>query len=143
MPEKEFKALICIDGSIHSDKVVKDSSYMTGRLKKHKITLVNVVDHPDVSPENPYAVGVADLKIRSQKILDRAKKLFEKSGQKCEAKILVSVNVADEIVRYAEDEGFDYIVVGTRGLSGLKRMLLGSVADKIVRHAHCPVIVIR
>ena len=53
------------------------------------------------------------------------------------------MNVADEIVKYAEDEGFDYIVVGTRGLSGLKRMLLGSIADKIVRHAHCPVIVIR
>ena len=143
MPEKEFKALICVDGSIYSDKVVKDASYMTGRLKKHTITLVNVVDRPDVSPENPYASVVADLKIKSQKILDRAKKLYEKSGEKCETKILVSMNVADEIVKYAEDEGFDYIVVGTRGLSGLKRMLLGSVADKIVRHAHCPIVVIR
>jgi nucleotide-binding universal stress UspA family protein len=143
MAEKKFKALICIDGSKHSDKVVKDSSYMTGKLQGHKLTLVNVVDHPDVSPENPYAVGVADLKIKSQKILDRAKKVFEKFGQKCETKILVSTNVADEIVNFAEDEDFDYIVVGTRGLSGLKRILLGSVADKIIRHAHCPVVVIR
>ena len=143
MAEKKFRGLICIDGSKHSDKVVKDSSYMTGKLQGHKITLVNVVDHPDVSPENPYAVGVADLKIKSQKILDRAKKLFEKFGQKCETKILVSANVANEIVSFAEDEDFNYIVVGTRGLSGLKRMLLGSVADKVIRHAHCPVVVIR
>ncbi|MDY6863003.1 MAG: universal stress protein, partial [Thermodesulfobacteriota bacterium] len=51
--------------------------------------------------------------------------------------------ISSEIVRIAEVEGFDVIVIGTRGLAGLKRMLMGSVAEDVVRHAHCPVIVVR
>ena len=51
--------------------------------------------------------------------------------------------VAAEIVRIAEEEGFTSIFMGSRGNRGLKRMLLGSVADDVIRHAHCPVTVIR
>ncbi|MDY6862659.1 MAG: universal stress protein, partial [Thermodesulfobacteriota bacterium] len=80
---------------------------------------------------------------KSRKILDRSQKLFEGSGQKCETIILASENITNEILDYAESEKFDYIIIGTRGIGGLKRMFLGSIADKVIRHAHCPVIVIR
>jgi len=50
---------------------------------------------------------------------------------------------ADMILTVAEEEGCDMIVMGTMGLSGLKRLLLGSVAENVVRHAHCPVMVVR
>ena len=50
---------------------------------------------------------------------------------------------ASEIVRFAEKERCDAICTGTRGKTGIKRMLVGSVADKIIRYAHCPVTVIR
>jgi nucleotide-binding universal stress UspA family protein len=48
-----------------------------------------------------------------------------------------------EIVRFAEDERADLIVLGSRGLGRLRRALLGSVSDSVVRHAHCPVLVVR
>jgi len=48
-----------------------------------------------------------------------------------------------EIVRYAKEEGVDLIVIGTHGRSGLAHMLLGSVAEKVVRKAHCPVLTVR
>ena len=48
-----------------------------------------------------------------------------------------------EIIRYARDEHFDLIVLGTHGRSGLKHALLGSVAEKVVRKSHCPVLTIR
>lgn len=48
-----------------------------------------------------------------------------------------------EIVRFAEDIHADLIVVGSRGLGGVRRALIGSVSDSVVRHAHCPVMVVR
>jgi nucleotide-binding universal stress UspA family protein len=43
----------------------------------------------------------------------------------------------------AEDIGAGLIVIGSRGLGGLRRALMGSVSDSVVRHAHCPVLVVR
>ena len=48
-----------------------------------------------------------------------------------------------EIVALAEELGAGLIVVGGRGLGGMKRALMGSVSDSVVRHAHCPVLVAR
>lgn len=48
-----------------------------------------------------------------------------------------------EIVRYAKEEDVDLIVIGTHGRSGLAHMLLGSVAEKVVRKASCPVLTVR
>ena len=48
-----------------------------------------------------------------------------------------------EIVTLAEELGAGLIVVGSRGLGGIRRALMGSVSDSVVRHAHCPVLVVR
>lgn len=50
---------------------------------------------------------------------------------------------ADTILRHAVDHGFDLVVIGTHGRTGVKRMLLGSVAEGVVRKAPCPVLVVR
>lgn len=48
-----------------------------------------------------------------------------------------------EIIRVAAEQGMDLIVLSTHGRTGLSRMLLGSTAEKVVRHARCPVLVVR
>ncbi len=48
-----------------------------------------------------------------------------------------------EILELAEEVGAELIVVGSRGLGSLRRALMGSVSDSVVRHAHCPVLVVR
>ena len=53
------------------------------------------------------------------------------------------ITVAEEIVSLAEEIGAGLIVVGSRGLGGIRRALMGSVSDSVVRHAHCPVLVVR
>ena len=50
---------------------------------------------------------------------------------------------AGEIVRYATDAGIDLIVMGTHGRTGLERLLLGSVAEKVMRDANCSVLVVK
>ena len=47
------------------------------------------------------------------------------------------------IVHLADELGVGLIVMGSRGLGGLRRALMGSVSDSVVRHAHCPVMVVR
>jgi nucleotide-binding universal stress UspA family protein len=53
------------------------------------------------------------------------------------------MSVEGAIVNYAERENVDLIVIGTRGRSGITRMLLGSVASEVVTYAHCPVMVVK
>jgi nucleotide-binding universal stress UspA family protein len=57
--------------------------------------------------------------------------------------VVSPISVIGSIVEYAERENIDLIVVGTRGRSAFKRLLLGSTASGIVSHAHCPVMVVR
>lgn len=49
----------------------------------------------------------------------------------------------EEIVVLAQEIGAGLIVTGSRGQGGIRRALMGSVSDSVVRHAHCPVLVVR
>ena len=53
------------------------------------------------------------------------------------------MSVEAAVVEYAESEGVDLIVIGTRGNSGIKNMLLGSIASGVVKYATCPVMVVK
>lgn len=57
--------------------------------------------------------------------------------------IIAKKSVVTEIVEYAEEHNIDLIVMGTRGRSGLKKLLLGSTAQGVITYAHCPVLVVR
>jgi nucleotide-binding universal stress UspA family protein len=57
--------------------------------------------------------------------------------------ITTPFSIAASILNYAEEKDVDLIVIGTRGNSGLKKMLLGSVASDIVTYSYCPVLVIK
>ena len=61
----------------------------------------------------------------------------------CNVIIFVNNYLIDEVVDYAESNNIGLIVVGTRGRSGFKKLLLGSVASGIVTYAHCPVMVVK
>ena len=57
--------------------------------------------------------------------------------------IVATKSIAAEIVEYADKLKVDLIIVGTTGRSGLKRMLLGSVASEVVKYADCPVLIVK
>ena len=69
-------------------------------------------------------------------------KVSSAGGAVAEAYLRVGAAHA-EIVDLAEDIGAGLIVIGSRGLGGIRRALMGSVSDSVVRHAHCPVLVVR
>jgi nucleotide-binding universal stress UspA family protein len=57
--------------------------------------------------------------------------------------VISSTSVVKAIVEYAEGKKMDLIVIGSKGMSGIKRMLLGSIASGVVTYAHCPVLVVK
>jgi nucleotide-binding universal stress UspA family protein len=52
-------------------------------------------------------------------------------------------SVANEILTYAENNNVDLIVIGTKGMSTFKKVLLGSVASSVLNHAPCPVMIVK
>jgi len=63
-------------------------------------------------------------------------------GVACEHRYLRG-NPADEILQFADSEGIDLIVMGTHGRTGVSRLLMGSVAEAVVRRARCPVLTVK
>jgi Universal stress protein UspA and related nucleotide-binding proteins len=57
--------------------------------------------------------------------------------------VLLEGNPTDELIRYAEENKMDIIIMGTLGRTGIKRLLLGSVAGNVVRHSKVPVMVVK
>ncbi|MDI6902431.1 MAG: universal stress protein [Methanocellales archaeon] len=79
----------------------------------------------------------------SERTLARIKNMAKELGVECDTKMIADPDVYVTIIREAEEGNYDMIIMGSRGLTGLKRITLGSVADAVIRNAHCPVTVVR
>jgi nucleotide-binding universal stress UspA family protein len=93
-----------------------------------------------------------EKRTEAKKWLDRVDKLLlEESGEAQAIEIKFKSEIIEDpyskvesaIINYAECEGVDLIVMGTRGRSGFKRILLGSVASGVLSYAHCPIMTVR
>ena len=79
-----------------------------------------------------------------QKWFDEIKSKLAKTNISVADRIIVSVSsIVGEIVGFADKEKIDLIILGTRGRTGFKKLLLGSVAEGVVTHSSCPVMVVR
>lgn len=79
----------------------------------------------------------------ARKLLDALVERFEDAGSVSAQAHLSEGVPAAEIVALGEDIDAGLIVVGSRGLGGVRRTLMGSVSEAVTRHAHCPVLVVR
>jgi len=74
--------------------------------------------------------------------VDKVKQKASEKNVKVKTDVVIGISsVVKEIIEYAEKNRVDMIVIGSRGLSGIKKMLLGSVASGVLRYSHCPVLV--
>jgi nucleotide-binding universal stress UspA family protein len=80
---------------------------------------------------------------RAREVLEAEVEKIRSGGGTVAGEHLVEGRVAPEIVGLAEEIGAGLIVMGSRGLGGIRRALIGSISDLVVRHAHCPVLVVR
>lgn len=100
--------------------------------------------HPESSElilKNEFFAPV--LKKEEDALAAMKKELEELGAKKVQAKLLFGVPWHAIVEESRKDPTYDVIVMGTHGRSGIKHVLLGSVAERVARHANCPVLLIR
>jgi nucleotide-binding universal stress UspA family protein len=138
------KILMAIDKSGYKEKVLSYSIALAKALQA-ELTAIHVIETTTTPPgledfEKEYE---SDLTKKSQDLLDEAGMLAKKSGLQIQKKLIKASSVPESIINYAKKEDMDFIVIGTMGMTGLEKYLMGSVASKIVTHAHCTVVAVR
>ena len=123
-------------------------AYLTGSLNRGRPLEVHVINVQRLSMRGDFALNVAvraEQRARlaaARRILARARALLDAAGIPCKTTLLFG-DAGRAIGRFAREQVFDEIVMGTRGLAALNRMCLGSVAAKVVSRTDLPVTVVR
>ena len=152
------KILVPLDGSEHSLRALEIAIQIAKKFDG-KITLIHVYSvsvAPVIMPE-PTTLTPPMMPVMTSAEVSKAVEAIRKAGasiladgeQKVKAEevqvetILKEGHIVQEIVRTAKEGKFDLIVIGGRGISRIRELLLGSVTDGVIHHAPCPVLVIK
>jgi nucleotide-binding universal stress UspA family protein len=136
--------LVATDGSEEATLAAKTAAELADRTysELHLVCIADTYSSYYVKREP----GLAEnLQRRAQEVLEDQVKRIEQSGGKVAAKHarVSERHPSDGIVRVAEEIEADLVVMGSRGVGGIKRALMGSVSHSVVRYTHCPVLVVR
>jgi nucleotide-binding universal stress UspA family protein len=140
-----LKVLVAVDGSECSLHAVAHAIKRASTAKdQYQIHLVNV-QHPVHGSVSAF-VDAGQIKQYHQdegmKALDPARALLDTAKLDYEHHLFVG-EPAEVVTRFAREQNYDEIIIGTRGLSGVSSLLMGSVATKIVHHASMPVVLVK
>lgn len=135
-----MKFLVPIDGSKNSLAAVEYAADLAKRYDDATLTLSYIIMY------EPYFMDSPELIEKNGQ--EKAKAVIEEAAKLCgdikvEKIIEHGSSAADKIVDIAEEGGYDAIVMGSRGLSNLKRFLMGSVSTRVTQYAPCTVVLVR
>jgi nucleotide-binding universal stress UspA family protein len=143
-PVKVRNILVPVDFSENSAEAIKYASSLALQFGA-RLTLMHVVEPPTFMSnlQNvPYTLSDKQLEMTAQTELESLAVRYVET--QIQSKPIVRKGKSyDEIVKVAKQLKADWIVISTHGHAGLTHTLLGSTAERVVRHAHCPVLVIR
>ena len=144
------RILVAVDGSNASFNA---STYAIDLAKRNDAELIAIhVIYPTYSqyeaalsprPERLQEVSRKEMEEGEQHVNRVKQKATEEKVSITTDVIITITSVVKEIVEYAEKNKTDMIVIGSRGMTGFKRLLLGSVADGVVTYSHCPVLIVK
>jgi nucleotide-binding universal stress UspA family protein len=154
------KLLVAIDGSESSDYALNLAIHI-GEAFSSKVDLIYVYA-PSVPPPvstplyDPLSVGpvlsplpewqaqgVHKKTLRDEALVEQRKRLVEERNLECVATAVESDDIGGEIIKLSSSGGYDLVVLGSRGLSGLRSLILGSVSKKVAKEAKTSVLVVK
>jgi nucleotide-binding universal stress UspA family protein len=128
------KILVPVDGSSYAKKAL-ECAVTQAKLSGSSVTIMYAA-HSHIAPL------ARTLEEHGKRILEEAKETGQAAGIDTST-FFVHGPPADEIIRKAENEKYDMIVIGSRGRTAAQSFLLGSVSDKVSHHAKCPVLIVK
>ncbi|HDR9583517.1 universal stress protein [Burkholderia stabilis] len=143
------KIMVAVDGSASSKQALAEAVKVALAGDAH-VSVVYVVDKSVLFTYagriDPHAL-VEEIRDDGRKVLREAGQIIALAGAKGEAELIetesIGEDIAERLQRYVKERGIDLAVVGTHGRRGIRRVLLGSVAERFVRGSKCPVLLIR
>ncbi|NLH98088.1 MAG: universal stress protein [Chthonomonadales bacterium] len=143
------KLLLASDGSDYALRAAQAAAAIAKSMGA-SVTVLHVFSAPLLQMTAPGAPGmdidpgaVNDYMEQVQdSVARRTGRILEEAGVAYDTLTEVG-HPAEVITRIAEDDGYDLIVLGSRGMTPIKSFLLGSVSDKVSHHAHCPVLIVK
>jgi nucleotide-binding universal stress UspA family protein len=146
MTTRQPHILAPVDFSDEGRPALDAAADLANRHPGAKLTLLHVYQLPNlVLPEGYILASPQQLEALLAKVSEKIEQLRQRAvelGADTHVESVAGVPWL-EIVRYAEQNGVDLIVMGTHGRTGLRHALIGSVAERVVRHAPCAVLVVR
>jgi len=143
------KILVPTDGSACACAAAEFASQLMAGKIVESVTLLVVVsiakalkEHPTLNPTQVDEDLVkAKLKHEGRQIIERTRSIFEEKGLIVDDILELCDDPGDRIVEISEKEGFDLIIMGNRGHSLVKELIIGSVSNKVLQRAQCPVVI--
>jgi nucleotide-binding universal stress UspA family protein len=131
--------LFTYDGSEQSGRALRYAERLTA---DDSVSVISVATALLEGPRTAAYTDPTSDPAEHRRQLDEALAILADAGVHAEP-IPAIGNPAQEIITAAESRGVDLIVIGSQGMNAVRRFLLGSVADRVVRHATCDVLVVR
>jgi nucleotide-binding universal stress UspA family protein len=150
-PRKLGSVLVAMDGSEDSFQAVRFLKCLA-LPRQTKVRLLSVVEplrYPTTAPGAVRGQLIRMLKELEAERRGELDKVLERAAAWLDDKLTrvtrstPAGNPADEILATADDYDTDLVVVGARGRGGMARLLLGSVSEKVLNHARCPVLIVK
>jgi nucleotide-binding universal stress UspA family protein len=136
------RILVAVDGSESAKKAFEKSVYLAQRCNS-KLDVIHVVDDSTYGGDSATTFDlIEELEERGKKLLEQCKSQAARNNVPVET-LLELGDHAQVIIDAANKNDYDLIIMGSRGLSAFKELLLGSVSFKVMHHARCPVMVVR
>ena len=141
------KILIPVVKSEYNDKIIS-YAIILAKGSGASITAIHVLDKSaqgDLGDLFPLKVEEYDkaTRKRAEQLLTGVQQVIEKQGIKTGIEVIGAKSVPKGIIDYAKESGADVIVIGTKGLTGVGKFIMGGVASSVINNAHCPVVAIR
>lgn len=138
------KILLATDGSEHAKKATKTTIHLAKTLSQSSIILMHVIGRGPTRSE----LAEANYDVRSLLTMKSQQALRSIKDEITQEGLSISIEVglgepAKEIIELARQQKIDLIIMGSRGLSSVEEIVLGSVSHKVIQNAPCPVMVVK
>ncbi len=138
------RIIVPVDLGSHTKKLVEFAIYMANKLSS-EVTFIHVNESSALGDMMMGSPSFEELdNKRRQKAEQLLANIVEDNKDTCPkcSYALLEGEAVEEIVTYAKDKGADLIIISTHGAKGIEKILLGSVAERVVKKAHCPTLTI-
>jgi len=148
------KILIPVDGSTNSMKAIDYAIDLADKYKSELLALHVLYSQSGFAFHKETVAGAITSSSLNDLNLDakqEAEKWFEEINKRAEEKkvhiktevVFTVISIVEGILTYAEKENINLIIIGSKGKSGWKKLIVGSVASGISTYAHCPILIVK